>query len=436
MGEGREEWVVLSVDGQSIWDELIKQREVASQVITGRVLQDDDNDNNRQAQQQQHEILLNAGTNMWRNYLDMINMAESQATRHIPKGQLHFYDQMLSVWAEEQLIHHSSSVKSNNDDDGNDDDDDDDDDDETNTQSKGTIIKPGSIVRAKSPPSNDMLLYDAEFLRSLVLVLEERSDCTIGVILNHPMSAAIDCKESERPLPLRYGGPIDVQSWRDGSYRDDDGDFVDGEDDDSDDEVYEGFMDYQNNEVNFEDISFDDYLAGGDMGLIDDGERDDSFLWIHRSSKLGMQRVGNRLGSSNFWLIKEDEALEHIQSGSLYLYDVMVFSSVSIWDKELGLGNYGGGLREQIDGLHSMEVTNVDEHQIDDVWQVLARQAVLTKESLDSNIDAVIKAWKLCSSGGEQNLDETEKERLSTAALKAFLARSLLSDPLNTLVEL
>jgi putative AlgH/UPF0301 family transcriptional regulator len=72
MGEGREEWVVLSVDGQSIWDELIKQREVALQVITGRTLQDDDNDTSRQAQQQ-HAILLNAGTNMWRNYLEMID---------------------------------------------------------------------------------------------------------------------------------------------------------------------------------------------------------------------------------------------------------------------------------------------------------------------------------------------------------------------------
>ena len=416
MGESREEWVVLSVDGQSIWDELIKQREVASEVIAGRTLQDDDNISNR------HEILLNAGTNMWRNYLEIIDMSESKATRHIPKGQLHFYDQMLSVWAEEQLIHHSSSVKSNKEDDG-----------KTNAQTtKGAIIKPGSIVRAKSPPSNDMLLYDAEFLRSLVLVLEERSDCTIGVILNHPMSAAIDCKESEGPLPLRYGGPIDVQSWQDGSYRDDDGDFDDGEDDDSDDEVYEGFMDYQNNAVDSEDISFDDYL-------VEEEEEEDmgEFLWIHRSSTLGKQRVGNQLGSSNFWLIKEDEALEHIQSGTLFLDDVMVFSSVSIWEKESSLGSYGGGLCEQIDGLHSMEVTNIDEYQIDDVWQVLAgRQSVLTKQSLDSNIDAAIKAWNLCSSGGEQNLDETEKERLSTCAMKAFLARSLLSDPLNTLVEL
>jgi len=408
MGEDRSEWIVLSVDWQTIWDELLLQREKATQVIAGDC-----------SDEAQHEILVNAGTNMWRHFLEKIGMQEEQATSRLPAGQLGFYDSMLNVWAEEQLVRGGVNKGDDNDDD----------------EDSSKPIRPGAIARAKSPPTNDMLLYDAEFLRSTILVLEEREDCTVGVILNHPMSAAIECKESEDPLPIRYGGPIDIETWRDGSYRDEY--YEEDGDDDDDDEVYEGFLDYQNNDVNFEDLAFDDDVNDEVVGFEDD---ESSFLWIHRSEPLGLKNVGTRLGSSKFWLIKEDEALEHIQAGTLQLHDTMVFSSVSIWEKGAELGQCGGGLREQVDGLHSMEVVEVDDDQMDAVWQLLTKQNVLTKESLDTNIDATIKAWDMMSTdGGEiaQNHDRrTSKVRLATAALKAYLARNLLGDPLNTPVEL
>jgi len=409
MGEDRSEWIVLSVDWQTIWDELQLQREKATQVIAGDCVEE------------AHEILLNAGTDMWRHFLEKIGMREEQATSRLPAGQLGFYDSMLNVWAEEQLVRGSVNK------------DHDKDDDDDGDSSKP--IRPGAIARAKSPPTNDMLLYDAEFLRSSILVLEEREDCTVGVILNHPMSAAIECKESEDPLPIRYGGPIDIETWRDGSYRDEY--YEEDGDGDNDDEVYEGFLDYQNNEVNFEDLAFDDDVNDEDVGFEDD---ESSFLWIHRSEALGLKKVGTRLGSSKFWLIKEDEALEHIQAGTLQLHDTMVFSSVSIWEKGAELGQCGGGLREQVDSLHSMEVVEVDDHQMDAVWQLLTKQNVLTKESLDTNIDATIKAWDMMSADeveiAQNHYRHTSKVRLATAALKAYLARNLLGDPLNTLVEL
>lgn len=413
MGEERAEWIVLSVDWQSIWNELQLQREKATQVIAGDY--DDE----------AHEILLHAGTTMWRNFLEKIGMKEEQATSRLPAGQLGFYDSMLNVWAEEQLVLGSVNKDDCNDDDvvGSD------------PQKTTKTIRPGAIARATSPPTNDMLLYDAEFLRSTILVLDETADYTVGVILNHPMSAAIECKESEDPLPIRYGGPIDIEMWRDGSYRDEY--FEDDEDDDdnSDDEI---FMDYNNDGVIFEDVAFDDDVYDGDTGFEDES----SFLWIHRNRLLGLKKVGTQLGSSHFWLINENDALDHIHAGTLQLHDTMVFSSVSIWEKGAELGMYGGGLREQVDGLHSMEIVTVDDHRMDDVWQILANQNVLTKETLDTNIDATIKAWKLMSSDkgtGVQNQNHDRhksKEILSTAALKAYLARNLLGDPLNTLVEL
>jgi putative AlgH/UPF0301 family transcriptional regulator len=403
IGEGREEWVVLSVDWQTIWNELQLQREASMQVVEGNCAD------------KAHEMLLDAGTTMWRNFLEKIGMQEEQATSRLPAGQLKFYDQMLNVWAEEQLIRGSVFKDHYNDED-----------EESDVHTIPNPIRPGVIVRAKSPPINDMLLYDAEFLRSTILVLEESADRTVGVILNHPMSAAIECKESEHPLPIRLGGPIDIQTWRDGSYRDD---YFEEEEDD---EVYEGFMDYQNNGVNFEDLAFDDDVDGVDMGFEDD---ESSFLWIHRSTSLGMKKVGTQLGSSNFWLIKEDDAIEHIQAGTLQLHDTMVFSSVSIWEKGAELGMYGGGLHEQVDGLHSMEVVH---DGIDNAWQILANQNVLTKDTLDTNIEATIRAWNMMSSDGGEKAETLDghKERLANAALKAYMARNLLGDPLNTLVEL
>ena len=415
MGEDRAEWVVLSVDWKFIWNELQLQQEKATQVIAG------------DCADEAHEILLDAGTAMWRNFLEKIGMEEQQATSRLPAGQLGFYDEMLNVWVEEQLVRGSVNKDDCNDDDV-----------DSNSQTTTTAIRAGTITRATSPPTNDMLLYDAEFLRSTVLVLDETAEYTVGVVLNHPMSAAIECKESEDPLPIRYGGPIDIETWRNGSYRDEyfEDEEEEDDDDDSDDEMYEGFMDYNSDGVTFEDMAFSDDVYDGDTGFEDD---DSSFVWIHRNRSLGLKRVGTQLGSSHFWLIHEDDALENIQTGTLQLRDTMVFSSVSIWEKGAELGMYGGGLREQVDGLRSMEIVKVDENRMDEVWHILANQNVLTKETLDTNIDATIKAWKLMSSDETrvQNHDRHEsKERLSTAALKAYLARNLLGDPLNTLVEL
>jgi len=304
MGDSRNEWLALSVDGQSIWDELQWQKSQSQIVLNGR-------------EKDAACGLLEAGTDVWRTFLNKIHVSESKAIQRLPAGQLQFYDRMLEVWADDYLNvkkDQKSSVT-------------------TLSDSSGQI-GPGTLVRAKSPPSNDMLLYDAEFIRSLVLVLDDTPDATVGIILNHPMSAAIECKSEEDPLPLRYGGPIDVPSWKDGSYREDD-----SGDDENDDDVYEGFLEYQDNDVAFDDLVFDDGREE-DLGYADSTDDDDSsFIWIHRDAALGSRGVngggGTQLGTLNLWLIKEDDALESLQSGFLRLEDVMVFSGVCIWEKVL-----------------------------------------------------------------------------------------------------
>ncbi|KAL7529622.1 hypothetical protein ACHAXR_003057, partial [Thalassiosira sp. AJA248-18] len=313
MGEGRNEWIVISTDGQSIWDELQSLHTSSSNAYKEMTPSKEElsEDHGGMALS-----LLEAGTDMWRNLLDKINVSESKATERLSAGQLNFYDQMLEVWAEEYLNVDNKQG------------------DTSILNDSSYQIGAGTLVRATSPPTNDMLIYDAEFIRSLILVLEETPDATVGIILNHPMSAAIECIDGEDPLPLRYGGPIDVPSWKDGSYRDEESDGGDSEGE----EMYEGFLDYQSNGVLFDHLVFDDGFSE-DFGMEDvDDDDDSSFIWIHRDSALGSKGpnnggCGTQLGTSNFWLLKEDEALKSIQSGALRLEDTMVFSGVCIWEK-------------------------------------------------------------------------------------------------------
>ena len=284
MGDERNEWLVLSVDSQSIWDQLQIHRLYK-----------------HQSKRTNEEDILGVGTNMWRRYLALINMSESKATEHIPSGQLQFYDQMLQVWTEEYTRNTIPDHPLSNIDDS------------------SSQIKTGALVRARSPPTSDFLLYDAEFIRSLILVIQDDAESTVGIILNHPMSASLEWADDESALPLRYGGPIDVPSWRDGSYRDapslGENDFEDS-DNMLDDEVYEGFLDYHDED--------DAFVSDCESYSHDD---DSAFIWIHRDSELG----GSQLGESGLWLIKEDNAIEALQSGSLHAKDVMVFAGVLRW---------------------------------------------------------------------------------------------------------
>jgi len=423
MGEGRDEWRALSVDANSILDEMKHQR-YESKIVTKFSSRG----------QNVARGLLETGADMWRNFLNMIHVSESTATERIPAGQLDFYDRMLEIWAEENL-----SV--------------DDEDDSVDavdvvvpSSNSTDLIGPGTLVRATSHVSNDMLLYENELIKSLVLVIEDRADATVGIILNHPLGAAVECVEGKDPLPLRYGGPIDKDEVSPDSF---DGE----EDEEDDDEMYEGFLDYQNaaasNDFVFDDSSDDasDYDDNSEDGYVDDSP----FIWIHRDAALGSQGPdgggGSQLGTSGVWNIEENDALKSLQSGFLCLEDTMVFSGVCVWEKDPDLGICRGGLREQIDVLQSLEVVRAcndndqsDNNVIESVWDVLSQhQNVLVKESFDSNIDAALGAWEMCTSKiGSPSISQStcsSRVDLSDAVLRAWLGVNLLGDPLGTFVE-
>ena len=415
MGGERGEWLALSVDSESITNEMkIQHGACSAENISSRGR-------------------LEAGTSMWRNFLDLVQRPESQATERLPAGQLLFYDAMLSIWAEDTL-----SVDGSHDGGG----------DYTNYDLSSThdakpkdssnLIGPGALVRATAKVPNSVLLHDQEFIRSLILVLEETEDATIGVALGLPLSAAVECVEGAPPLLLSYGGPIDAYLWRDGTYLENDE--VDYEST-GDDGMYEGFLDFQSAEVTVEYSEGEDsdtaYVYYDESGDDDD---DSSFVWLHRDSALG----GTPLGSSGIYLAKESDALEALQSGLLSQKDTMVFQGVCIWEKAEDLGQCGGGLREQIDSLDAMEVVQAHNNESDDilesVWDILhQKQDVLVQETLDANIAARIEAWEACNGeadGEEESGEVTEEMGLSDAALRAWIGVNLLGKPLDTLVEL
>lgn len=412
MGDERGEWLVLSVDDVSILEELKNQAD-GSAIVKER----------NSPGPNVARGLLDIGTGMWRNFLSMINVAESKATERLPSGQLDFYDRMLSLWSEDNLSVDNEDLL-----------------EVDVTIDSSDEIGPGALVRSHPYVSNDMLLFESEFIRSLVLVLEDTEEATIGIILNHPMKAAVECVEGKAPIPLRYGGPIDVHAWKDGTFNYDfDGDVEDSEGGGEDDEMYEGFLDYQNGltDAIAVDVEYDDENEDWD-----DEDDDSSFIWIHRDPALGSRGVegggGSQLGTSDVWIIKENDAIKALQSGFLSLKDVLVFSGVCLWEKGEGLGKCGGGLREQVDALKSFQIVRPCSDQNNDAiefaWDVLGEgQDILVKETIDSNIKAAIKAWECTKDKDrEQNRQRTE---LSDAVFRAWLGVNLLGDPLGTLVE-
>jgi putative AlgH/UPF0301 family transcriptional regulator len=426
MGEDRNEWKVLSVDGWSIWDELQSQR----RKIQSSIANEEEGSSRKRHDLDAPRSSIRAGTEMWANFLGKIGIAESKTTEGLSPGQLDFYDGMLEVWGEDKLNEEVDAQL---------------------TKDVPAIllddnlmeqIGPGTIVRARSPPTNDMLLYDGEFIRSLILVLEDTHDATMGVILNHPMAAAIEFKDGTDPLPIRYGGPIDVISWKYGSYGEEaeEEEEEEEEDDDEDDDEEDGI-----------DFDIGDFMYGADSIGDDHDDNDDevddsSFIWIHRNLAFGRNGGGTRLGTSSLWLIKEDDAIESLKAGLLQMEDVMVFSGVSIWEKGPDLGRCSGGLLEQIESLCSFEVVRSCDDQSDDdtigiAWGILTnRQSVLTQDSLDNNIDSAISAWTQCCTGKDVNSTASRRDnartRLSDATLKAWLGSNLLGDPLGTAVEM
>jgi len=117
--------------------------------------------------------------------------------------------------------------------------------------------------------------------------------------------------EGKSPLPLRYGGAVDFNEWKEGGmYEEDESDDarITGNDQ-VDSEMYEGFMEYQNEPP-------PEFDFGGNDGSDEDEDDDDysPFIWLHRNASLGSRDPsnggGSPLGKSSVYQIRDSDVIE------------------------------------------------------------------------------------------------------------------------------
>jgi len=196
----------------------------------------------------------------------------------------------------------------------------------------------GSLVRASCNIRSPFLLSYQEFHKSLVLILADDEDLSIGVILNRPTTQGFEIKtrdiatgdETTVIVPLRFGG---------------------------------------------------EYAIKGDQ-----------VLWLHCSPALRAAGVGVEVGlnKSNIWKCSAKDVTNAIGSGLASPKDFFIFSGVTAWTKGNPLSRVDGIQGEVKDGIFEV----VPFGETERIWSTLAEQTVLNQLNMAKNLATATKAWK------------------------------------------
>ncbi len=189
----RESWYMVSTDSQTVWSELVRQRD---EELDPR----------------------NVGLKTWSMLMKMIGRGDE--AQHLTDS---FADLTLKEWAEESILFDSSITITEMQEslDGL---------DATTGRDEaglidsvdnlvrlaidakdGKVIGAGSILRGSAADPSPFLLSDQKFHKSTVLVLQDDDEVTIGVLLNHPTTRS-------HPLVLANGQEVRVTVRHGGSY--------------------------------------------------------------------------------------------------------------------------------------------------------------------------------------------------------------------------
>lgn len=255
---------------------------------------------------------------------------------------------------------------------------------------------PGSLVRAAPKDRSPFLLDDQEFHKSVVLLLSEDENLSVGAILNRPATKALDIQVSQKDgsgsrqtnLPIRFGGQYSVQ----------------------------------------------------------DGE--EALLWVHCNPNLRAAQVGVPIGADNpegIWQCNSEDVTAAVGQGLAAPEDFLVVTGLTVWNKnKFG----GGGIQDEI-RKGKFEV--IPSTQTPCVWDVLKRQETLHSHNLLQSLDLATEAWNAAApnhqsalygrSGGGMAapLGNSQQDRvfktdekvsdLSDKALRSWVATFLLGAP-------
>jgi putative AlgH/UPF0301 family transcriptional regulator len=256
----------------------------------------------------------------------------------------------------------------------------------------------GTLVRASPIDRSPFLLDDQELHKSLVLILSDDDNASVGAILNRPAAKGLDIQISLRgsgqskliTLPLRFGGQYSVNG-------------------------------------------------------------SEQLLWLHSSDVLREANIGSPVGEATrgIWKCTAEDVTRAISRGLARPEEFFVVTGVSVWAKGDNHLN-GGGMKAEIDAGRFEVVPFERTHQ---VWNALSTQHVLTGNTLLTNLEIADGAWNAATpqtlTGGASNIfgglgdlaghqhqsdslvfkSDVKVSKLSDDALRNWVATFLLGVP-------
>jgi len=211
--------------------------------------------------------------------------------------------------------------------------------------SRGQDVQVGMLVRASSAERSPFLLDKQELHKSIVLIVGDDDDLSVGVILNRPSSKGIDVQISDNntlqkrvvAIPLRYGG---------------------------------------------------EYAVKGRAPL----------LWLHCSESMREAGIGSPMGASAdvIWTCTPDQATSAISQGLAKPEEFMVVSGVSVWTK--GEKGRARGIQGEV-LIGNFEV--VPSKYTSRVFQTLLAQELLSGVNLFKTLAIGNEAWLQAGENGD-----------------------------------
>ena len=218
--------------------------------------------------------------------------------------------------------------------------------------------KVGDILRASSASHSPFLLSDQEYHHSVILILQEDRQYSVGIILNLPSSDAIDLTLGEEhiaSIAIRNGGPMKCA-----------------------------------------------------------GSGESELLFFHKSKAMKDLALGEHLdvdsSSYNIWKCTKAEAMEALLRGVVEPEEIIAVDGLCVWPKdEFG----GGGLRAELVQGH---FERVPLSNYDKVWRVLQQQKTpLSINNLENIICTADTAWDKAGDGKDITTKEMNHERRQLA---------------------
>lgn len=306
-------WITVSTDAKTIWNDL---QELRSQPLQA------------------------SGTSMWKSWRRRLGKNDDE-------DENTFSDLMLKEWtaamleiAREDILTNQSLTN------------------ETLTttaihkskNNETSAIEPGMLLCASARNPSPFLLQEQYLHKSIVLVVKETEELSLGVILNLPSTNTFLLETPSGKLvefPVRFGGT--------------DGVINDVDDDSSND---------------------------------DNEEEEDSLLWFHCSKGLKKLGIGSPVddskdGPGKIWVCDVEQVADAIDRGHALPSEFLVTQGFVCWEKqENGTGGIGAHILDQ-----NFEV--ISPFQIENTWSLLQSQTRLNERTLESNFNSGMNAWKI-----------------------------------------